>query len=110
MADCGVIHRTRNAVDQLADIAVSTGQLARQILGTRPRVALLSFSTKGSATHPSISLRVEVCPRWPKKRRKNKKSKPILTANCKWTPRADSRNRRPQTAGKLRSAGNAAPS
>src|SRR6266403_679349 len=52
MADCGVIPEP--TVDQLADIAVSTAQLARQILGTRPRAALLSFSTKGSATHPSI--------------------------------------------------------
>jgi phosphate acetyltransferase len=41
-------------VDQLADIAISTAQLSRQMLGIRPRVALLSFSTKGSATHPSI--------------------------------------------------------
>jgi phosphate acetyltransferase len=41
-------------VDQLADIAVTTAQLALQLMGTRPRVALLSFSTKGSATHPSI--------------------------------------------------------
>ena len=52
MADCGVIPEP--TVDQLSDIAVSTAQLARQILGTRPRAALLSFSTKGSATHPSI--------------------------------------------------------
>jgi phosphate acetyltransferase len=59
MADCGVIPEP--TVDQLADIAVSTGQLARQILGKRPRVALLSFSTKGSATHPSIG-RVQAAP------------------------------------------------
>jgi phosphate acetyltransferase len=52
MADCGVIPEPN--VDQLADIAVSTAQLARQLLGVRPRVAFLSFSTKGSAMHPIV--------------------------------------------------------
>ncbi len=52
MADCGVVPEP--TVDQLADIAVSTAQLARQLLDVRPRVAMLSFSTKGSATHPTI--------------------------------------------------------
>jgi len=52
LADCGVIPEPN--VDQLADIAVSTAQLARQLRGVRPRVALLSFSTKGSATHPTV--------------------------------------------------------
>jgi phosphate acetyltransferase len=52
MADCGVIPEP--TVEELSDIAVGTAQLARQLLGTRPRVALLSYSTKGSATHASI--------------------------------------------------------
>lgn len=52
MADCGVVPDP--TVEQLSDIAVSTAQLARHLLNTLPRVAMLSFSTKGSATHPSI--------------------------------------------------------
>src|SRR5688572_701441 len=52
LADCGVIPEP--TVDQLADIAISTALLSRQILGIRPRVAMLSYSTKGSATHPTI--------------------------------------------------------
>jgi len=53
LADCGIIPDPD--VEQLSDIAVSTAQLAHQLNGKRPRVALLSYSTKGSATHPVIA-------------------------------------------------------
>jgi len=42
------------SAEELADIAISTGQTAKSLLGWKPRVALLSFSTKGSAQHPDV--------------------------------------------------------
>lgn len=52
-ADCGTIPEP--TVEQLASIGVQTGLLARQVFGHRPRIAFLSFSTHGSAVHPSAS-------------------------------------------------------
>ena len=46
-ADTGVVPDP--TMSQLATIAVQAGLLARQVFGRRPRVAMLSFSTKGSA-------------------------------------------------------------
>lgn len=40
--------------EQLADIAVTTGTTYRELIGEEPNVALLSFSTKGSAKHERI--------------------------------------------------------
>lgn len=51
LADCGVVPDPN--MQQLASIAVQTGLVARQVFGQRPRVALLSFSTKGSARTPA---------------------------------------------------------
>jgi len=46
-ADAGVVPEP--TVEQLSDIAVETARLRRQLTGDVPRVAMLSFSTKGSA-------------------------------------------------------------
>lgn len=51
-ADCALVPDPDPA--QLADIAIRTAANFRGLTGREPRVALLSFSTRGSAHHPKV--------------------------------------------------------
>lgn len=56
-ADTGVVPEP--TVPQLADIAIHAGECCRALLDVEPRVAMISFSTKGSAHSPMVQTVVD---------------------------------------------------
>lgn len=56
-ADCGVV--IDPDVSELAEIAIASADSCRALLDVEPRVAMLSFSTKGSAKHKAIDKIIE---------------------------------------------------
>lgn len=51
-SDCGLVVDPN--AEQLAEIAMAASESARTLLGEEPRIAMLSFSTSGSADHPLV--------------------------------------------------------
>lgn len=56
-SDCGVV--IDPSVAELAEIAMASAESCKALIGDTPRVAMLSFSTKGSASHKLVDKVVE---------------------------------------------------
>ncbi|MHB0913693.1 MAG: phosphate acetyltransferase [Armatimonadota bacterium] len=56
-ADCGLFINPN--AEQLAEIAICSGKTIESLFGYEPRIAMLSFSTKGSAKDPLVEKVVE---------------------------------------------------
>jgi phosphate acetyltransferase len=51
--DCGLV--IDPSAEELADIAMSSAESMRSLTGLEPKIAMLSFSTHGSAKHPNVT-------------------------------------------------------
>jgi len=56
-ADCGLV--IDPTAEELADIAIAAAGSMQSLTGIDPKIAMLSFSTRGSAKHPSVTKVVE---------------------------------------------------
>ncbi|AXT28132.1 phosphate acetyltransferase [Ruegeria sp. AD91A] len=56
-SDCGLV--IDPSADELSKIAVASAKSARALLRVDPKIAMLSFSTKGSASHPDVDKVIE---------------------------------------------------
>ena len=52
-ADCGLV--IDPTAEELADIAIASAGSMQSLTGIDPKIAMLSFSTRGSAKHPSVA-------------------------------------------------------